>query len=90
MKSAEILVTGRAQGVWFRDFVQKNAISLKLYGWVKNNPNGSVILEVEGKEDIINNLIKKIKIGSPLSKVKDVEIKWNTFERKFNAFEILR
>ena len=90
MKSAEILVTGKVQGVWFRDFVQRNAISLKLNGWVKNTSDGNVILEVEGVEEVINNLIEKIKIGSPLSKVKDVEIKWHPFEQKFNSFEIIK
>ncbi|MCJ7802034.1 MAG: acylphosphatase, partial [Candidatus Marinimicrobia bacterium] len=42
MKSAEILVTGKVQGVWFRDFVKKNANVLNLNGWVKNNPDGTV------------------------------------------------
>jgi acylphosphatase len=90
MKSAEILIIGRVQGVWFRDFVKRNAISLKLNGWVKNTSDGNVFLEIEGEEKIINNLIEKLKIGSPLSKVKDVEIKWHPFEQKFNSFEILR
>jgi acylphosphatase len=90
MKSAEILVTGKVQGVWFRDFVKRNAISLKLNGWVKNNPDGSVSAAVEGEEKVIDQLIDEIKIGSPLSKVEDVEVKWHTFENKFNSFKIIR
>ena len=90
MKSAEILVTGKVQGVWFRDFVKRNAISLKLNGWVKNNHDGSVSAVVVGKKDIINKLIIQVKIGSPLSKVEDVEVKWYKFENKFNSFKIIR
>ena len=90
MKSAEILVIGRVHGVWFRDFVQRNAISLKLNGWVKNTSDGDVILEVEREEEIINNLVEKIKIGSPLSKIKNVEVKLAPFEQKYNSFKILR
>ena len=90
MKYVEILVTGKVQGVWFRDFVKRNAISLKLNGWVKNNPDGSVITAVEGDDNVINQLIDNIKIGSPLSKVEDVEVKWYTFENKFNSFKIIR
>lgn len=90
MKSAEILVTGKVQGVWFRDFVRKNAISLKLNGWVKNNHDGSVSAVIVGEKNIINELIIQVKIGSPLSKVEDVEVKWYTFENKFNSFKIIR
>lgn len=90
MKYAEILVTGRVQGVWFRDYVKKNAFVLHLNGWVKNNPDGTVGAAVEGEKNVINKLIDKIKIGSPLSKVEDVEINWQSFENKFNSFKIIR
>ena len=90
MKSAEILVTGKVQGVWFRDFVRKSANSLELNGRVKNNLDGTVGVAVEGEEEIINQLIDKIKIGSPLSKVDDVQIEWQPFENKFNSFKIIR
>jgi len=90
MQSAQILVTGVVQGVWFRDFVKRNAISLKLNGWVKNNSDGSVNVSAEGEEEIINRLIDKIKIGSPLSKVDNIQIKWQPFKNKFNSFKIIR
>ena len=90
MESVDILVIGKVQGVWFRDFVRKTANNLELKGWVKNNPDGSVSAVVEGEEEIINRLIDKIKVGSPLSKVEDVEVKWYTFENKFNSFKIIR
>ena len=90
MKSAQILVTGVVQGVWFRDFVKRNAISLKLNGWVKNNSDGSVNVSAEGEEEIINRLIDKIKIGSPLSKVDNIQIEWQPFKNKINSFKIIR
>ena len=90
MKYTEILVTGRVQGVWFRDFVRKIATNLELNGWVKNNPDGSVSTAVEGEGGDINRLIEKIKIGSPLSKVENVKVNWQPFENKFNSFKIIR
>jgi len=90
MKSAEILVTGKVQGVWFRDFVRKTAKKLELYGWVKNNPDSSVSVLVEGNNDAIKLLIDKIRIGSPMSKVEDVKINWLPYENKFNSFKIIR
>ncbi len=90
MDSAEILVTGKVQGVWFRDFVKKNAIKLNLNGWVKNNPDKSVSVAIEGKKEVIHELIGLIKIGSPLSKVDDIKITWTAFQNKFNSFKIIR
>ncbi len=90
MKFAEILVTGKVQGVWYRDFVKKNAIALFLSGWVKNNPDGTVSAAVQGEEEIINQLIDKLKIGPPLSKVEDVKVNWLLIENKFNSFKIRR
>ncbi len=89
MKFVEILVTGKVQGVWFRDFVKKNAVVLDLNGWVKNNSDGTVSAAVEGEKEIINQLINKLRIGSPLSKVQDVKVKWQPFENKFNSFKII-
>jgi len=90
MESVDILVTGKVQGVWFRDFVRKTANNLELNGWVKNNPDGSVSAVVEGEEEIINRLIDKIKIGSPLSKVDNIKVNWQPFKNKFNSFKIIR
>lgn len=90
MKSAEILVTGKVQGVWFRDFVRKAANNLELCGWVKNNPDGSVITALEGEENIIIRFVDNIKNGSQLSKVEDVKINWLPYENKFHSFKIIR
>ena len=87
---AKIKVIGKVQGVWFRDFVRKSANKLELNGWVKNETDGSVIAEIEGKKSIIEILIDKIKIGSPLSKVEKVDLVWNDFEKKFSSFKIIR
>lgn len=90
MICAQINITGRVQGVWFRDYVSKSANRLKLRGWVKNELNGSVSAEVEGEKSIIEELIKRINVGSPLSKVKKVNLVWNEFENKYQSFRIIR
>ena len=90
MKCAEILVTGKVQGVWFRDFVKKTASRLDVCGWVKNNSDGSVSTFVEGDEETVNQLINNLKIGSLLSKVEDVKVNWLHFNNKFNSFKIIQ
>ena len=44
-----VRVTGRVQGVGFRDFVRRLARGLGLSGYVRNEPDGSVTAEVEGE-----------------------------------------
>ncbi len=90
MISAKINVNGKVQGVWFRDYVKRSAKELDLTGRVKNNSDGSVSVEVEGKKEIVKQLIDKIRIGSPLSRVDNVTVDWQKFENKYNFFEIIR
>ena len=39
---AEIRVTGRVQGVWFRQSTKNTAEQYGVTGWCRNNPDGSV------------------------------------------------
>ena len=90
MDRAEIIVSGKVQGVWFRDYVKRSAIGLDLKGWVKNNPDGTVAAEVVGDRHVIEELIELIKIGSPLSKVDNVSVERSQTNNKFQDFKILR
>lgn len=87
-KQAQIIVRGRVQGVFFRDFTHENATKLGLTGWVRNLTNGSVEALVEGEEVEIQKLIERLKIGPPASQVKEVEVKWLTSSGRFNNFSI--
>ena len=74
MRSVKITVKGTVQGVFFRIHTQKEAIKLKLYGYVTNKPDGSVYIEAEGKPQNIENLILWCYQGSPLSSVSEVSV----------------
>lgn len=52
-----IFFYGRVQGVGFRYYVVQKANQLGLTGWVKNLYDGSVEMEVEGQEELIDQLI---------------------------------
>lgn len=58
-------VTGRVQGVGFRWFVKETARGLGLAGWVRNEPDGSVLLEVEGPVDDVERLRGAVRKGPP-------------------------
>ena len=67
-----IKVTGRVQGVCYRFFCQDAAASKSLTGWAKNQPDGSVELEVQGKEPDIDSFCCKLQKGPPLARVADL------------------
>ena len=84
-----IVVRGSVQGVWFRKFTKKNADQLSLYGFVKNELEGTVYIEAEGKKEILKQFTDRLRIGSPLSKVSEVVIENREIEH-YTIFEIRR
>jgi len=85
---AQIIVGGIVQGVGFRWFVEREAKTLRLNGSVRNLYSGEVEVEVEGERGLVEELIKKLKVGSRMSKVVDLKINWRDFENKYNSFQI--
>lgn len=55
-----MIFRGRVQGVGFRYTAKYLAQSLGLTGWVKNEWDGTVIMEVQGSEIMINKLLEGI------------------------------
>lgn len=54
---------GRVQGVGFRYTAKYLAQSLELTGWVRNEWDGTVSMEVQGREALINKLLKGLNQG---------------------------
>ena len=52
-----IIFYGRVQGVGFRYYAVNKANQLGLTGWVRNLPEGTVEMEVQGEEPLIDQLI---------------------------------
>ncbi len=75
-KKARLTITGKVQGVFFRDFAKQNANKLSLGGYVKNKKDGSVEIEVEGDELNLNKFLKLCKTGPMMAKVDDVKVEW--------------
>jgi acylphosphatase len=68
-----VRVTGRVQGVGFRQFVRERARALNLSGWVKNRPDGSVELLVSGDDDAAARLLDVVRRGPPHADVAGIE-----------------
>lgn len=52
-----IVFYGRVQGVGFRYTAKYLARSMNLTGWVKNDWEGTVTMEIQGREQLINKLL---------------------------------
>lgn len=88
MNATQITITGLVQGVSFRYYAKKTALSLGLTGFAKNLEDDSVEIIVQGSKDNINKLINWCKKGPEQAKVENVEIKEINLTEKFNLFEI--
>lgn len=70
----EATVRGRVQGVGFRYYVVRRAADLGLYGWVANEPDGSVRCVAEGAGEGIDRLEEILRRGPTGSIVEDVSV----------------
>ena len=70
----DIKVTGRVQGVGFRYYTQKQAKLFGLTGWVKNLPDGSVQVLVQGEKPEIETFVDYLRIGPSMARVQNVSI----------------
>lgn len=85
----KILVTGKVQGVFFRQTLKVMAKKNQVFGWVKNLKDGRVEAVLEGKSENINRLIEWAHGGPANARVEDVEIRNEKYTGEFSKFEVL-
>ena len=83
-----IFVTGRVQGVFFRQTLKVKAKQNDVYGWVKNLNDGKVEAILEGDADNVTRLIEWAHGGPANAIVEDVEIQNEKFIGEFSKFEV--
>ena len=66
---AHVLISGRVQGVFFRDFTRRAAEEREILGWVMNTRDGRVEAVFEGEKEKIKDMIRWCHQGSPMSQV---------------------
>jgi acylphosphatase len=66
-------VTGRVQGVNYRATARREARLLGLAGWVRNEPDGSVLIDAEGDSAALEAFLDWCRCGPPLARVDRVE-----------------
>ena len=69
-----VWISGRVQGVWFRESTRRLARELGVSGWVRNLPDGRVEAVFEGDEACVSRLVEFVRRGPPHARVAGVEI----------------
>jgi acylphosphatase len=82
-------VTGRVQGVRYRDYVQHAATNLGLVGTVENSTDGSVFVVAQGMPDVLKEFVEYLHEGSLLAKVDGVAVEWRSPSTTYQEFSIL-
>ena len=82
------VVKGRVQGVGYRFFVEREARTLGVAGWVRNNPDGAVEVVAAGTPEQHAALKAKLHQGPRAARVDDVAESDAPQPRDLNAFRI--
>ena len=72
MERIRLRIIGRVQGVGYRHFIRSRARSLELCGWVRNEDDGSVVVEAEGLKASLDALVRSAAAGPRGARVDSV------------------
>ena len=84
-----IFVSGKVQGVFFRQALKVMAKKNNVNGWVKNLQDGRVEAVLEGDIENISRLVEWSHGGPANARVEDVEIINEKFTGEFTQFDVL-
>ncbi len=87
-KRVMLIISGKVQGVFYRDYVRIEAEKIGVRGYVKNLPDKTVEVVAEGTETQINKFILACRKGSFLSAVENVRVEDYYGNEDFEEFEI--
>jgi acylphosphatase len=87
---AQVFISGRVQGVFFRSATRYRAKSRNIAGWVRNTSDGRVEAIFEGEKADVEQLIEFCNRGPSGAKVTKVNVNWEKYTGEFRDFQIRR
>ena len=69
-----VFVTGRVQGVWFRESCREQALAAGVSGWTRNLSDGRVEVVLEGPPAAVQRVVAWCHDGPPRARVERVEV----------------
>ena len=73
-ETCRFVVSGRVQGVGFRWFVEREAATLSITGWVRNREDGRVEVMATGSREQLNALHGRLRQGPRAARVDEVAV----------------
>lgn len=89
-EQARLIIHGKVQGVFYRDFACEKARDLNVYGWVRNNSNGTVEIFCQGESTGLQILIDWCYQGPPSAEVAGIDIQKQPLEGEelYDSFKV--
>lgn len=88
LQEIHLTISGRVQGVFYRKEARNKAQELGLTGFVRNNPDGTVLALVQGEEQILKKFIEWCWKGPAEARVENIQIIYKDPEKIFEDFQI--
>jgi acylphosphatase len=90
MKRLRIRITGKVQGVWFRESTRMEAERLGLVGFVENLPDGRVQIVAQGPNHMVDALVSWSQQGPRAANVEEVEVHAEGLSNAYEMFMVRR
>ena len=87
--SVRMTISGRVQGVGYRDSLRLVAQALDVTGWVRNLANGDVEAVIQGDEDAVDRIVAWCHNGPPGANVRFVDAQLIETSETYIAFSRL-
>lgn len=84
-----VYISGHVQGVFYRDWILRQAHNRQLTGWIKNLPDQRVEAVFEGSKERLEEMLRLCYDGSSAAKVEHVDAIWEKSTGEFKTFEII-
>jgi acylphosphatase len=88
-RTVHVMITGIVQGVGYRAFVERQATSLGLCGWVRNRKDGSVEAIFSGEAASVDAILTACGRGPRLAIVEEVRVTERTVDGDLREFDVL-
>jgi acylphosphatase len=75
---SHVWVSGRVQGVWYRESCRREAQSAGVTGWVRNNDDGTVEAVLEGEPGAVEQVVAWMRVGPSSAVVTSVKVRAET------------
>jgi len=85
---AHIIVSGKVQGVGYRNNTFKQAKKIGVNGWIRNLEDGRVEAVFEGEKQEVEKIVNWAKRGPLSTNISDFKIEWQEPKEEFKNFEI--